>query len=75
MDVSFSPFRITMKVYNEKEGKERKIKFSGTVKGLLKAMKLNPETVLVARKSELLTGDDNVDDSDEIKILSVISGG
>ncbi len=53
----------------------RKLKFSGTVSQLLQKLKLNPATVLVVRNSTLVTESDKLKDADEVKILSVISGG
>jgi|Deesub1362A_J573_1020465.scaffolds.fasta_scaffold08375_3 sulfur carrier protein len=45
------------------------------VREVLKELNLNPETVLVIREDELLTEDAQLYDSDEIKIVNVISGG
>ncbi|MBR9677617.1 MoaD/ThiS family protein [Candidatus Woesearchaeota archaeon] len=64
-----------MKVYIELEEKDIQTKYSGTVLGLLKKLKINPQTVIVARGSELLTEADTVKNTDNIRILAVISGG
>jgi sulfur carrier protein ThiS len=64
-----------MKIYIEEEDKTLNKKFRGKGKELLKTLKINPETVLLTRNSELITVDDSLKDKDEIKILSVISGG
>ena len=64
-----------MKLYIELEGKTVSLKFSGTSRQLLKKLKINPQTVLVSRNNELITDDEKLSDKDEIKILSVISGG
>lgn len=64
-----------MKVFIERENKNKQLKFNGTVSKLLQQLKLNPATVLVARNSVLVTESDKLNDSDEVKILSVISGG
>lgn len=45
------------------------------VRDLLDHLQLNPETVLVIRDSDLLTREQRVEDSDEIEIRPVISGG
>ena len=45
------------------------------VKDLLKKMDINPLTALVSRNDSLLLEDESLDDSDEIKLISVISGG
>ena len=42
---------------------------------LLKKIDINPETVLVVRKDELLTEDRKLRNEDEVRILSVVSGG
>ena len=64
-----------MKVFIERENKNKKLKFSGKVSDLLLQLKLNPATVLVAKNNALVTEDDTLSDKDEVKILSVISGG
>jgi len=64
-----------MKVFIEKEQKELEIKFQGTVEQLLKQIEVNSETVLVVKANEILTQDEILQDADEIKLLSVISGG
>jgi sulfur carrier protein len=45
------------------------------VKDLLRELDVLPETVLVIRGSELLTGDTVVGEDDEIELRPVISGG
>ncbi len=63
-------------IKREREQSREKISFSGkTVKELLLKLKLNPETVLVVRKKEVLTEDELVKNKDKIEILSVVSGG
>ncbi len=64
-----------MNLFIERENKTKKLKFSGRVSSLLKQLKLNPAAVLVARNGALVTEDDPLSDKDEVKILSVISGG
>ena len=64
-----------MQIFIERENKNKTIRFSGTVSKLLQQLKLNPSAVLVARNSALVTENDSLKDSDEVKILSVISGG
>ena len=64
-----------MKVFIEIQNKSRELKFSGTVSKLLQLLKINPETVIVAKNSELVTEDEKLKDSDEVRLLSVISGG
>lgn len=64
-----------MKVFIERESTTKKIKFNGTVSKLLKQLRLNPAAVLVAKNNNLVTEEDELNDKDEVKILSVISGG
>ncbi len=64
-----------MNVFIERDSSTKKLKFSGTVLQLLQKLKLNPTAVLVARNNSLVTESDKLSDKDEIKILSVISGG
>ncbi|MBR9675838.1 MoaD/ThiS family protein [Candidatus Woesearchaeota archaeon] len=64
-----------MKVFIESESKTRKLVFCGSIKELLKKLRINTSTVIVVRGEELLIEEDVVRDEDEIRILSVISGG
>jgi len=49
--------------------------FEGSVLALLEKLEINPEAVLVVRNKTLLALDETVTDSDEIEVLSVVSGG
>ncbi len=64
-----------MKVYDEKNEKWINVKFEGKVKDLMVKLKLNSENYLIVKGDEAITEEDKVKDSDEIKLLSVISGG
>jgi len=64
-----------MRIHIERQNKNVNIKFSGTVKSLLKKLKINSEEVIVTRGNELLSDDTKLRDIDKVKILSVISGG
>ena len=46
-----------------------------TVNQMLKYLKLLPESVLVVRNGRLVSEDQKVQPGDEVKIVSVISGG
>ncbi|MBI2655088.1 MoaD/ThiS family protein [Candidatus Woesearchaeota archaeon] len=48
---------------------------STLVRDLLMKLDINPVTVIVSRNSELILEDEQLNNNDEIKILSVISGG
>ena len=67
-----------MKVYVEKEDRHISIdnlKDKYTGKSLLEFLKINPGTVLLVRNDEVVLEDEIFEQDDDIKILSVISGG
>jgi len=61
-------------VYIEKENKTVNIK-ARNAKEAIEILKLNPETILIVKNNELVMPEENINDDDEIKFLSVISGG
>mgnify|MGYP001561687065 CR=1 FL=1 len=63
-----------MKIFIERTNEHKDVDAS-SVKELLEALKINPTTVIVARNNELVTEDAKLNMNDNIKILSVISGG
>lgn len=64
-----------MNVYIEKDDKQLVFKGNKNVKELLNRLKINPSTVIIVKNNEVVLEDELLSDSDEIKILSVISGG
>lgn len=64
-----------MKVLIEKTKEEKNISFSGTCEDLLKTLEINSEEVLIIKNDELVSLKEHCDDDDEIRLLSVISGG
>ncbi len=64
-----------MKVYIEKEDKLLELKKIKNVNELLNTLNINPSTVITVRNDEVVLEDEQLEDTDEIKILSVISGG
>ncbi|MGV8163163.1 MAG: MoaD/ThiS family protein [Candidatus Nanoarchaeia archaeon] len=64
-----------MEVYIERMEKTVTIKFKGTVEELLAKLDINPEDAMVVRDEDLLTIDDEVYNTDTLRILSIISGG
>ncbi len=64
-----------MIIFIEKDDRKVSKRFAGTVASLLSSLDINPETVLVSRNGEIVTEDVVLKDSDDIKILSVVSGG
>jgi sulfur carrier protein ThiS len=64
-----------MKVFIEKEKKEKHLVFSGKVSGMLKKLNIDASEALVVREGEVLLDSDEVSGDDEIRVLSVVSGG
>ena len=64
-----------MQIFIEKENKQVQFPFKGTGSELLAKLKINRETVIIVRNDELVTDDIELKTTDEIKLLSVISGG
>lgn len=64
-----------MNIFIERSNTLKTVQFSGKVKALIKKLELNTETILITRNKELVTEEDILKNTDEIKILSVISGG
>ena len=69
--------KINVSVFIDRENKSTKLELDNNslVDDLLKELKINPVTVIVSRNNELILEDEKLNDNDEIKILSVISGG
>ena len=69
--------KINVKVFIDRENKKISLELgnNSTVIDLLKKLNINPITVIVSRKNELILEDEKLSNDDEIKILSVISGG
>ena len=63
-----------MKVFIDKTNEYRELE-AITVKELLDKLKINPTTVIVTKNNELVTEEEKLKNKDEVKILSVISGG
>jgi sulfur carrier protein ThiS len=55
--------------------REYEVKSGMTIRDALFKMDIQPDTVLVTRKGELLTDDEILQEDDEIKLIAVISGG
>ncbi len=64
-----------MKVYIEKEDKLLELNEIKNVSGLLNALNINPSTVITVKNNEVVLEDESLEDADDVKILSVISGG
>jgi len=68
-----------MKIYIESQNQTLEIKFKGKASDLIKKLnekiKITLESCLIVKNNELVTDDEQLKDEDEIKILSVVSGG
>lgn len=69
--------KINVSIFIDRENRIGKIELESNskVEDLLKTLNINPVTVIVSRGNELILEDAKLNDDDEIKILSVISGG
>lgn len=63
-----------LRVFIEKTNENKEVDAS-TVKELLSNLKINPTTVIVTKNNELVTEEEKITNKDQIKVLSVISGG
>ncbi len=64
---------VTVFIEREKRTVERE--FSGRIRDLLAQLKVNPETVVVVKNGAVVSEDERCSAEDELKLLSVISGG
>ena len=69
--------KIKIGVFVDKDNRNAIIELVGStkVRDLLMKLNINPVTVIVSRNNELILEDEKLNHNDEIKILSVISGG
>ena len=69
--------KIKVSIFVDRDNKNTMVALfnNAQVADLLKELNINPVTVIVSRNSELILEDEKLNDNDEIKILSVISGG
>ena len=68
---------INIKVFVDRNNLSKTIQLENNslVADLLKELKINPVTVIISRNNELILEDEKLNNNDEVKILSVISGG
>ena len=69
--------KIKVNVFIDRENKNAKLDLENNsiVTDLLKKLDINPVTVIVSRNNELILEEEKLNNNDEIRILSVISGG
>ena len=58
----------------EKENKKANVNARTAMEAMQK-LSINPETVLIVKNNELVLAEESLNEGDEIKFLSVISGG
>ncbi len=63
-----------VKIFIEKTNEYRELEAS-TIKEAAKKLNLNLTTVIAVKNNELVTEEEKIMENDEIKFLSVISGG
>ena len=61
-------------VFIERENKTVNVNGSNANE-ILNKLNINPETVLICRNNELILLNSRINENDELKLLSVISGG
>jgi len=68
---------MKLKVFYDRESREKTIELgnNATIKDLLKKMEINPVTVIVSKNNDVVLEDEKLKEKDDIKIISVISGG
>ena len=68
---------MQINVFYDRENKDKTIELDSnlSVKDLLAKMKINPVTVIVSKNNNVITEDEKLKDKDEIRLISVISGG
>ena len=70
-----SKIKVNIFVDRNNLNKTLELDKNSIVSDLLKSLNINPVTVIVSRNNELILEDEILKNNDEVKILSVISGG
>jgi len=63
-----------VKVFIEKENRKTSAK-AKDIEELIKKLSINKEEVIIVKNNELTPRNEKLKDSDEVKFLSVVSGG
>ena len=68
---------MNINVFLERKNQTIKVSLEekATIASLLKKIGINPVEVVVAKNGEVVTEDSKIEDGDDIKVFSVISGG
>ena len=67
--------QITISSDRENQNKIIEIDENSSVKDLLIKININPVTVIVSRDDNIILEDEKLKDKDNLKLISVISGG
>ncbi|MBI2660357.1 MoaD/ThiS family protein [Candidatus Woesearchaeota archaeon] len=69
--------KIKVSVFIDRENRNASLELenNSVVLDLLDKLEINPVTVIVSRNNELILEDERLNDNDDLRILSVISGG
>ena len=65
---------MKINVFLEREDKEETVNVN-SITEIFEKLNVNKDTVLLVKNNELITEDEPLNENDEIKLLSVISGG
>ena len=63
-----------VKVFIERQNKKMNVK-EKDIDGLIKNLNINKEEVIIVKNNQLTPRNEKLKDNDEVKFLSVISGG
>ncbi len=66
---------MDMQVYIERSDEHKTLTFTGSVQELLDLLEINVQTVLVLKNDALVTEDEALTDTDNVNIITVVSGG
>lgn len=68
---------MQINVFYDREKQEKTVDLdeNSSIKDLLAKMNINPVTVIVSKEDNIILEDENLQDKDKIKLISVISGG
>ncbi|MBS3095198.1 MoaD/ThiS family protein [Candidatus Woesearchaeota archaeon] len=61
-------------IFIERENIKKRLN-AKSIEDIMKKFKINPEVVLIAKNNELVTKNAKIKENDDIKFISVISGG
>lgn len=58
------------------DGSAREVRRSGaTIEDVLEMLEINPEEVIVAKNSKIVSECETIDEKDEIKVVRIVHGG